>query len=83
MSASDESARKALLYTGLAVIGGSVAVAVTVGLIRSTSQRGEGIRLKVVHGLDPADRTLLTNVNANVQQVAEKGLRIRLFGKPK
>jgi hypothetical protein len=79
----DDTARKALLYTGLAVIGGSAAVAVTVALIRSTSQRGEGIRLKVRHEVDPSTRVLLAETNATAKKLAEQGLRVRLFGKPK
>ncbi len=79
----NESTRKALLYTGLAVVAGGAAVAVTVGIIRSTSQRGEGIRLKVAHEVDPKTRALLTETNATVKKLAEDGLRVRLFGKPK
>jgi hypothetical protein len=79
----NEASRKALMYTGLAIVGGATAVAVTVSLIRSTSQRGEGIRLKVSHEVDPKTRTLLSETNTTVKQLAEQGLRVRLFGKPK
>ena len=79
----NEETKKALLYTGLAVVAGGAAVAVTVGVIRSTSQRGEGLRLKVTHEVDPKTRALLTETNVTVKQLAEQGLRVRLFGKPK
>lgn len=78
----NEPSRKALMYTGLALVGGAAAVAVTVGLIRSTSQRGEGIRLRVSHEVDPKTQALLAQTNTTVKQLAEQGLRVRLFGKP-
>ena len=77
-----DASRSALFYTGAALVGGGLALAATVALVRSTSQRNEGIKLKLTHEIDPATRVLLENVNVTAKQLAEQGLRIRLFGKP-
>ena len=77
-----DSSRSALFYTGAALVGGGLALAATVALVRSTSQRNEGIKVKLTHEVDPATRALLTDVNTTAKYLAENGLRIRLFGKP-
>ena len=76
------SSRSALFYTGAALVGGGLALAATVALIRSTSQGGEGIKVKLTHEIDPGSRLFLEDVNNTAKQIAERGLRVRLFGKP-
>lgn len=77
-----DSSRSALFYTGAALVGGGLALAATVALVRSTSQKNEGIKLKLLHEVDPATRALLADINTTAKLLSEQGLRVRLFGKP-
>ena len=75
----DNPSSKAAFDAAAALLGGGLALGITMMAMRASAAQRDGIVVRLRHELDPKIRA---RVSEQVKQIAQQGLITKSFGKP-
>lgn len=82
-SLSDEAVRSQLMLAGVGVLGGAAVLGGAMWVIRSQAKHGDMLRVRLIHDVDPETRGLIASYLPAVNQIAARGVDVRVRFGPK
>jgi hypothetical protein len=74
--------RKALLQVGTGLLTAGGLLGFTIYLIQRQAQKGDFLRVRLLHEVDPETRGLLASYTPIMDRISQDGIRLRL-GRPR